>query len=133
MLIEPALKKFEQIIKEIESHTELILVGKENSNEKDIVRMAHCEKHQANSQSIRKNKRKPSVFLSHSWDGKCFARKLAQRLRRNGVDVWIDEAELKVGTHLYIRFRKPSKKPIMLLQCYRKDLVHLGGCKKSSL
>jgi len=35
----------------------------------------------------------PKVFLSHSWKDKAFARKLAEQLRLNGVEVWIDEAE----------------------------------------
>ena len=42
-------------------------------------------------------KKKPSIFLSHSWDDKFFARKLAEKLRENGLIVWIDEAEIKVG------------------------------------
>ncbi len=42
----------------------------------------------------------PKVFLSHSWKDKAFARKLAEQLRLNGVEVWIDEAELRVGDSL---------------------------------
>lgn len=42
----------------------------------------------------------PSVFMSHSWDDKFFVRKLAERLREYGIDVWIDEAELRVGDSL---------------------------------
>jgi hypothetical protein len=42
----------------------------------------------------------PSVFLSHSWKDKAFARKLASELQRYNVDVWIDEAELRVGDSL---------------------------------
>lgn len=41
-----------------------------------------------------------SVFLSHNSKDKAFARKLASMLRDNGVEVWIDEAELKVGDSL---------------------------------
>lgn len=42
----------------------------------------------------------PSIFLSHSWEDKFFVRKLAEKLRNTGVDVWIDEAELKIGDSL---------------------------------
>lgn len=41
-----------------------------------------------------------SVFLSHNSKDKAFARKLASMLSENGVEVWIDEAELKVGDSL---------------------------------
>lgn len=41
-----------------------------------------------------------SVFLSHSSKDKFFARKLAETLSSYGVQVWIDEAEIKVGDSL---------------------------------
>jgi hypothetical protein len=44
-----------------------------------------------------------SLFLSHSWQDKFFARKLAEVLESRGVKVWIDEAELKVGDSLLQR------------------------------
>jgi len=42
----------------------------------------------------------PSNFLSHSSADKPFTRRLAYRLSKAGVRVWIDEAELKVGDSL---------------------------------
>ncbi|MEY2480639.1 MAG: hypothetical protein QOI04_1566 [Verrucomicrobiota bacterium] len=42
----------------------------------------------------------PSVFLCHSSKDKPFARRLADDLARHGVQVWIDEAEVKVGDSL---------------------------------
>ena len=42
----------------------------------------------------------PSVFLSHSWVDKPFVRRLAERLTRDGVVVWLDEAELMAGDSL---------------------------------
>jgi hypothetical protein len=42
----------------------------------------------------------PSVFLSHTRADKAFARKLGDDLVRNGLKVWIDEAEIKVGESL---------------------------------
>jgi len=41
-----------------------------------------------------------SVFLSHSSKDKAFARKLASELQANGVTVWIDEAEIRIGDSL---------------------------------
>lgn len=41
-----------------------------------------------------------SVFLSHSSKDKAFTRNLAERLRRLGVRVWIDEAEINIGDSL---------------------------------
>jgi hypothetical protein len=38
-----------------------------------------------------------SIFLSHAFEDKQFARKLAKDLRQAGHIVWIDEAEIKVG------------------------------------
>jgi hypothetical protein len=40
------------------------------------------------------------IFLSHSSKDKFFARRLAEGLRINGIDVWIDEAEIKIGDSL---------------------------------
>ncbi len=45
----------------------------------------------------------PKVFLSHSSKDKAFARKLAEELTANGAQVWIDEAELKIGDSLIQR------------------------------
>lgn len=41
-----------------------------------------------------------SIFLSHSHQDKNFARRLAFDLRKAGANVWIDEAELKIGDSL---------------------------------
>ena len=43
---------------------------------------------------------KKSVFLSHSSKDKFFVRELAERLRNNGVNAWIDEAEISIGDSL---------------------------------
>jgi hypothetical protein len=41
-----------------------------------------------------------SVFLSHNWADKTFARKLAWDLKTKGCRVWIDEGEMKPGDSL---------------------------------
>lgn len=44
-----------------------------------------------------------SVFLSHSHEDKAFVRRLAEDLRREGIRVWLDEAELLPGDSLLDR------------------------------
>lgn len=41
-----------------------------------------------------------SIFLSHNWSDKPFARKLANDLKKAGIRAWLDEAELMVGDSL---------------------------------
>lgn len=38
-----------------------------------------------------------SVFISHTGEDKDFARKLAEDLKTSGINVWLDEWEIKVG------------------------------------
>jgi hypothetical protein len=45
----------------------------------------------------------PSIFLSHSSKDKIFVRRLAKRLSKDGVHVWLDEADLKIGDSLIDR------------------------------
>lgn len=42
----------------------------------------------------------PTVFLSHAHEDKRVARRLVRRLTAHGVDVWIDERELRFGARL---------------------------------
>ena len=42
----------------------------------------------------------PSIFLSHNSADKPFTRRVAHRLHKSGVRVWLDEAELRVGDSL---------------------------------
>ena len=46
-----------------------------------------------------------SIFLSHAFEDKLFARKLAKDLRQAGHIVWIDEAEIKIGDSLIEKIR----------------------------
>lgn len=41
-----------------------------------------------------------TVFITHSHQDKPFVRKLASDLLANGIQVWVDEAEIKVGDSL---------------------------------
>jgi len=40
---------------------------------------------------------KPKIFISYSWEDKAISRKLADCLRRNGAQVWIDYSQNKAG------------------------------------
>ena len=50
--------------------------------------------------------KKVSVFLSHTWSDKNFARRLASDLNSAGLKVWFDEAEIKVGDSLINKIRE---------------------------
>ncbi len=54
----------------------------------------------------REDRETPSIFISHSSNDKFFVRKLAENLRAQGVRVWIDEAEIKVGDSLTVKIGK---------------------------
>ena len=41
-----------------------------------------------------------SVFLSHSSEDKVFAKEIAWELKKKGIKVWLDEAEIKIGDSL---------------------------------
>ena len=45
------------------------------------------------------------AFLSHSWDDKAFARRVARRLSHRGVPVWVDDNEMQVGERLSERLQ----------------------------
>lgn len=47
----------------------------------------------------------PSVFLSHNHSDKPFVRRLAADLNHQGIRVWLDEAEIKVGESLIEKIR----------------------------
>lgn len=50
--------------------------------------------------------RSPYVFLSHNSKDKKFVRGLAHQLRKAGIRVWLDEAEIKVGESLIEKLRQ---------------------------
>ena len=42
----------------------------------------------------------PKVFISHSWADNKFSRKLAENLKRDGAEIWIDYARISGGDSL---------------------------------
>jgi len=49
---------------------------------------------------------RPQVFISHNSKDKPMARQLARDLKRRGVPVWIDEAEIKLGDSLLTKIQE---------------------------
>ncbi len=47
-----------------------------------------------------------TAFISHSWHDKRLARRLATTLHSYGVEVWVDEAEIKIGDSLIEKIRE---------------------------
>jgi hypothetical protein len=48
----------------------------------------------------------PSIFLSHNWADKPFAKRLARDLECQGIRYWLDEAEIKIGDSLIGKIRE---------------------------
>jgi len=42
----------------------------------------------------------PKIFISHSWEDNDISRKLAEYLKRDGADIWIDYARISGGDSL---------------------------------
>lgn len=53
-----------------------------------------------------KKQTRPGVFISHNHKDKPFARRIADDLRRAGANVWIDEAEIRLGDSLVEMIRR---------------------------
>lgn len=49
---------------------------------------------------------KHKIFISHNWQDKKIARRLAKDLTARGVGVWLDERELKIGDSLIEKIRE---------------------------
>ena len=49
---------------------------------------------------------KPKIFLCHSSKDKTFVKRLAFSLKENGIDVWLDEWELKAGDSLIAKIQE---------------------------
>ena len=45
--------------------------------------------------------KKPTVFMSHNSRDKAFVRRLANKLKVDGIDVWLDEIEIKIGESIH--------------------------------
>jgi len=70
----------------------------------------------------RKPKR-PLVFICYSKNNKPFVRKLADRLKRDGVDVWIDHLEIRIGDSIHNKINEGLAKSDFLIVVLSKDSV----------
>ena len=59
------------------------------------------------SKVINKN---PVIFLSHSSPNKDFVRGLAKKLKKDNIDVWLDELEIKIGESIHQKVNEGLKK-----------------------
>lgn len=46
------------------------------------------------------NNQKPKIFISHSWNDNEISKKMAENLKRDGADVWIDSSRISGGDSL---------------------------------
>ncbi len=54
-----------------------------------------------------------SIFLSHNSQDKYFVRKLKEDLKRDGIVVWFDEDEMKVGDSLIEKISEEVLMPLL--------------------
>lgn len=71
-----------------------------------------------------------SVFLSHSSKDKQFARRLGNDLRRYGVKVWIDEAEINIGDSLIEKISEGLEVSDYLIAIWSKNSINSEWVKR---
>jgi len=72
----------------------------------------------------------PSIFIAHASADKFFVRKLAEQLRDNKIDVWIDEAEIKVGDSITQKIGKAIEETDFFCILLSHDSVKSEWVKK---
>ncbi len=71
------------------------------------------------------------LFLSHNHNDKSFVRDLKRRLEENGVeDIWIDEAEIKVGDSLIAKIQEGLEKTKYIAVILSPDSIKSGWVLK---
>jgi hypothetical protein len=60
---------------------------------------------------------KHDVFLSHSTKDKAVVRPLAERLRQDGLRVWLDDREIEPGDHLPAKIEEGLECVRVLVLC----------------
>ena len=72
----------------------------------------------------------PGVFLCHSSSDKPFIRKLGMALVINGVKVWVDEAEIRVGDSLIGKIESGISGAKYLIAVLSSDSINSQWCTK---
>jgi len=63
------------------------------------------------------------VFLSHSWKDKAVVRPLADRLRADGLRVWLDEWEIKPGDNIPAKIEEGLEHSRVLVLCMSANAI----------
>jgi len=71
---------------------------------------------------------RPGVFLCHSSSDKPFARRLAMELVANGINVWIDEAEIGIGDSLIEKIESGISDSKYLILVLSKNSISSSWC-----
>lgn len=69
------------------------------------------------------------VFLSHSSKDKPVVRELAERLRADGLRVWLDEWVIRAGDHISIKIEHGIEKSRTLVVCMSPDFFESDWAK----
>ncbi len=67
------------------------------------------------------------VFLSHSVKDKPIVRELAERLRKDGLKVWLDEWVLKPGDHVQAKIEEGLEQSRVLVLCMKPECRKRGA------
>lgn len=54
-------------------------------------------------------KKKPKIFISHTKKDKPFVRQLVSMLKKDGIDTWFDEVEIKIGESIHQKVNEGLK------------------------
>ena len=68
-----------------------------------------------------------SVFLCHATDDKSLVRKLYERLKDDGIDVWFDDENLLPGQNWDIEIQKAVRQSDVVIICLSKKSVTKEG------
>src|SRR5271166_764020 len=66
----------------------------------------------------------PTVFLCHSSSDKLFVRKLAERLRSDRIDIWLDELEITVGESIHEKVNEGLKRSDFFAVVLSRGSIH---------
>lgn len=90
-------------LREISAARNPIMHGRHVEEDIKVVAEAYIRKFLKSfeeAENRRKTIHKSSIFLCHSHEDNKFVRKLAADLKKNGVKIWIDEAEILLGDNV---------------------------------
>ena len=75
-------------------------------------------------------KKKPKLFLSHSSVDKETVRSLSEKLKSEGIDVWLDECEIKVGDEIVQKIQDALSESDYLAFWITKNAINSGWVER---